>query len=185
MRPAAAIVSIKPPESNLPAWMTLLGGGIGIATPLGITLKKFLCNRLAIPLTYLEQRIQTILLNGHPVDDLDGPIVTDGDIIALSAAMPGLAGATLRRGGHLASMRASISRISTQADAQTRQSGLVVLKLFNLVAKEIGLQILSGEIWIKGRELAYLRSQNIIPQGSAIEVGPEEWIRLEPTATPS
>ena len=184
MQPAATL-TLPPMESNLPAWTTLLGGGVGITTSLGITLRKLLCDRLAIPPTYLEQRIQTILLNSHPVDDLDGILIAEGDTIALSAAMPGLAGATLRRGGHLAPMRASISRIPTQQAPGARQSGLIILKLFNLVAKEIGPQILSGEIWIRGRDLSYLRSHNIIPQTPAIEAGPDEWVRLEPTATPS
>ena len=168
--------------SNPGAWAPLLGGGIGISAPVGITLKKFLCDHLMIPPDYLEHRIQTILVNSRAVDDVDQVYLADGDTVALSAAMPGLAGATLRRGGHLAPMRAAISQKHAGPTGDGHQSGIVVLKLFNLVAKEIGPQILSGEIWLKSRDLAYLRDQNIIGDDPAFEASPEEWIRLQPAA---
>ncbi len=166
--------------SNPGAWAPLLGGGMGISTPVGISLKNFLCDQLMIPSDYLEHRIQTILVNGRAVDDEDQLHISNGDVIALSAAMPGLAGATLRRGGHLAPMRAAISQNRTKSTADGHQRGIVILKLFNLVAKEIGPQILSGEIWLKARDLIYLRDQNIISEDPPGETAPEEWIRLQP-----
>jgi hypothetical protein len=181
MQPATPLTFSFSP-SNPGTWAPLLGGGIGISTPVGISLKKFLCDQLMIPSDYLEHRIQTILVNSRAVDDEDQVYISHGDVIALSAAMPGLAGATLRRGGHLAPMRAAISQNRTKSAADGHQRGIVVLKLFNLVAKEIGPQILSGEIWLKSRDLAYLRDQNIIGDDPAFEASPEEWIRLQPAA---
>ena len=64
---------------------------------------------LEIPAEYVENRIQTIFLDGKAVDDLGEAKVRDGSILALSAAMPGLVGATLRRGGAFASLRRSIT----------------------------------------------------------------------------
>ncbi len=179
MQPATTLsISIDP--ANTAAWTPLLGGGIGIPTPLGISLKKFLCGQLKIPPEYLAQRIQTILVNSRPVDDLDKIPIAAGDIIALSAAMPGLAGATLRRGGHLAPMRAAISQHEAKSIAPVRQSGVVILKLFNMVAREIGPQILSGEIWIKGTDAVYLRRQNVIAGDVDIDTAPDGWIRIRP-----
>lgn len=167
-------------ESNPGAWAPLLGGGIGIPIAAGLSLKRFLCDQLMIPSDYLEHRIQTILVNGRAVDDVDQLQIADGDVVALSAAMPGLAGATLRRGGHLAPMRAAISQNRDRPATEGHQRGIVVLKLFNLVAKEIGPQVLSGEIWLKSKDLIYLRDQKIISDHPAIEADPEKWIRLQP-----
>jgi hypothetical protein len=97
--------------------------------------------------------------------------------------MPGLAGATLRRGGHLAPMRAAISQNRTRSAAQGRQEGVVVLKLFNLVAKEIGPQILSAGFRLKGKDIIFLVSQNIVSENPAIRTAPEDWFKLQP-ATP-
>jgi len=169
-------------DSNPGTWATLLGLGIGILTTAGITLKNFLCGQLMIPADYLENRIQTILMNSRAVDDVDQVYIADGDVVALSAAMPGLAGATLRRGGHLAPMRAAISQNRTMAAADDHQRAIVVLKLFNLVAKEIGPQILSAGFCLKGKDLTLLPDQNIISDDPAIQAAPEEWIRLQPAA---
>jgi hypothetical protein len=179
MKPCAAL-TFSVTQSNLGAWAPLFGGGIGISTQVGISLKEFLCDRLMIPGDYLEHRIQTILVNGRAVDDVAQVRIADGDVIALSAAMPGLAGATLRRGGHLAPMRAAISQKQTPSTAEGHRRGIVVLKLFNLVAKEIGSRLLSAEIWLKARDLKYLRDQLIIFQDPPAGTEPEEWIRLQP-----
>jgi hypothetical protein len=166
--------------SNPGIWATLLGIGIGIPTTMGISLKEFLCGQLMISSDYLENRIQTILMNSRAVDDVDHAYIADGDVVALSAAMPGLAGATLRRGGQLAPMRAAISQNRTKSVTDGHQKGIVVLKLFNLVAKEIGPQILSAGFWLKGKDLSLLSGQNIIDDDSALETAPEKWIKMQP-----
>jgi len=170
-------------RSNPGAWAPLLGGGIGISIPEGVTLKKLLCEQLKIPSDYLENRIQTILVNSRAVDDVDQVYLADGDVIALSAAMPGLAGATLRRGGHLAPMRAAISQKGSAPAEDKSQPGIVVLKLFNLVAKELGPRILSGEIWLKAGDLNYLRDQEILSGAPPVGTAPDQWFRLEPATT--
>ena len=70
-------------------------------------------------------------------------------MIALSAAMPGLAGATLRKGGHFAGMRREISQCD-EASCEEQHEGMVTLKLFNLVAREMGPQVLEKGVWVTG-----------------------------------
>jgi hypothetical protein len=74
--------------------------------------------------------------------------VGDGDALALSAAMPGLVGAVMRKGGVLASFRHSISA-QTDAECKTVDLGTVTIKLFNLLVKELGAGFLARGIWIK------------------------------------
>jgi hypothetical protein len=96
----------------------------------------------------MRHRIQTVFLNGKPVDDLAGVVVADNDCVALSAAMPGLVGATMRSGGVLAGLRQSISHRSRQAPSCPRQ-GMVIIKLFNLLIKELGPRFLQKGILLK------------------------------------
>lgn len=122
---------------HMPFTGRLFGQGVGLTADLGCTVKVLLCDQIGIASEYLAQRIQTIFLNGRPVDDEAGAVVTNGDVLALSAAMPGLVGTMLRKGGHLAAMRARLShrRAATEAG---RARGRFTLKLFNMIAGEVG-----------------------------------------------
>jgi hypothetical protein len=101
---------------------------------------------------YLDQRIQTIFLDGKVVDNVDTAVIRQGSSLALSAAMPGLAGAVLRRGGAYAAMRSQISHKNNTVD-DSAKNGTVMLKLFNIVALELGPLFLKQGIWITGKNL--------------------------------
>ena len=114
------------------------------------TIKTLLCQQLGLDPEYLETRIQTIFLDGRPVDDINAATVKDGSTLALSAAMPGLVGATLRRGSYYASMRSQISYRETALSKSPHQ-GIILLRLFNLILKELGPIFLEKGVWINGR----------------------------------
>ncbi len=115
---------------------------------------------------YLDNRIQTIFLNGKPVDDVNSAIVRDGSSISLSAAMPGLAGATMRRGGTLASMRSGISYVPAETGFDSFE-GKVTIKFFNLISKELGPEFLNRGIIIEGKTF----SGFIVTNRKIIEAG--------------
>ena len=131
----------------------LLENGFIIKGKVGCSVKEFLCNRIFIGQDYLDKRIQTIFLNGKPVDDVNSAIVKDGSTISLSAAMPGLAGAMMRRGGALASMRSGISYVPAETGFDSFE-GKVTIKFFNLISRELGPEFLNRGIIIDGKTLA-------------------------------
>ncbi len=98
---------------------------------------------------YVEERIQTVFLNGRAVDNLNKAIITEDSTLALSAAMPGIAGATMRRSGRYSAMRGQISH-ENNAQRSGSRTGKLTLKLFNLIAKELGPDFLCKGIWLKG-----------------------------------
>jgi len=113
------------------AFKALLQRGVGIAGGAGATVRKFLEDVLGIDATYVEERLQTVFLDGQPVDDLDRAVVKPGAVLALSGAMPGLAGATMRRGGYYARMREGITHEEHDPAVGVHDDGIVVVKLFN------------------------------------------------------
>jgi len=131
----------------------LLENGFIIKGKVGCSVKEFLCNRMFIEQEYLDKRIQTIFLNGKPVDDVNSAIVKDGSTISLSAAMPGLAGAMMRRGGALASMRSGISYVPAETGSDSYE-GKVTIKFFNLISRELGPEFLNRGVIIEGRTLS-------------------------------
>lgn len=124
-----------------------------IITPCSI--RDVLGKICAIDQEEIRNRIQTLFLNGKPVDDLATAHVQDGDHLALSAAMPGLVGATMRAGGALAGLRHSISHRSRTAQSHSRE-GLLTIKLFNLLIRELGPRFLERGILATGDDLKNL-----------------------------
>ncbi len=163
---------------ELGVWMPLLGSGIGITFTPGSTLHDVLCDRLAIPPSYLTNRIQTILVNGHAIDEPKEVYLSHGDTVALSAAMPGLVGTTLKRGSHLAAMRRDITLKTEIRVTANGSSSILTLKLFNMVAAELGSGILSGQVYVRSRDLNYLSRHYPTlapPEGSA---DPDAWVEM-------
>ncbi len=136
----------------VPLFFQLLGHGFYLNVQTGCSVKELLCNQLGIHEDYLEQRIQSIFLNGKVVDDVTSAIVPEDAAMALSGAMPGLVGAILRSGGFYAPMRSQISHGKDKQASQFK-NGKITLKLWNLVVKEIGPIFLQQGIWIKGEDV--------------------------------
>jgi len=130
-----------------PAFFSLLGFGFYVDVQTGCSLKEFLSDNMGLDAAYIDNRIQTIFLDGKAVDTIDDCVIQDGSTIALSAAMPGLVGATLRRKSHYAAMRGPISHTDEPA-VHSGAKGSVTVKLFNLIAKELGNDLLERGVRI-------------------------------------
>jgi len=139
-------------SDNLPRLLGLLSPSFKVRVRVGIDLKTVVCEQLGVHDNYFEDRIQTIFLNSKPVDDVTTAVINDGAILALSAAMPGLVGATFRKGGQYSWMRTNISYEKEKAD-NAEALGFVTLKLFNLVLKELGPDFLERGVWVDGRQV--------------------------------
>jgi hypothetical protein len=147
-------------DDLIPLFFRLLSQGMVISVQAGSSIKKLLCGQLGIREEYLDERIQTIFLNSKAVDDVDSTIVENGSTLALSGPMPGLAGATLRRGGLFSGMRSQISYDKSLSNAQ-KSTGKIYLKLFNLVVKELGPTFLQKGVWIPGKRLKQFILENL------------------------
>lgn len=160
---ATRTVKLTVTENRLPLFFELLAQGISLPVTVGVSVRDVLCEQLGFCSDYLAARIQTIFLDGKPVDDVAAAVVRDGSTLALSAAMPGVVGATMRREGRYAAMRRSISHQAAEAADTVFRQGRITLKLFNLLASEKGPGFLSRGIVVAGRDLCALLNR----QGSA------------------
>ncbi|HXV21410.1 MAG TPA: hypothetical protein VD811_10540 [Desulfuromonadales bacterium] len=122
---------------HLSCFFSLLQQGFCIRVQVGCGIRELLCSQFGIDPDYLKQRITTIFLNGKPVDDTEASRIAEGATLALSAAMPGLVGATMRRGGFYAAMRGAITHHESAEGAEEKY-GTIRIKLFNLLMAELG-----------------------------------------------
>jgi hypothetical protein len=147
-------------SSLIARFLKLIEHGFKLKIRAGLSIRELFCVHLGISHDYFENRIQTIFLDGMPVDNVDVAWVDDGSRIALSAAMPGLVGATFRKDGAYASFRGTIS-YAEQKKAPVKGEAMIKLKFFNMIAKELGPAFLQKGIMVEGNTF-----QNFILQNS-------------------
>ncbi|WP_028313509.1 hypothetical protein [Desulfatibacillum aliphaticivorans] len=139
----------------LSGFFPMLQKGCLVQCPKPVSVEEFL---LALPgasdINLLE-KIQTVFVDGHPVDDIKAAILAPDMEMALSAAMPGALGAVMRRGGYYASMRRHITfQAHETKDAQG--AFFITVKLFNLLLSQAGPSLLQNGVVLEAHELGEL-----------------------------
>jgi hypothetical protein len=161
--------------SETPRWddfSALLQRGVFCPLAARCSVQDFLTGQLGIDADYVRDRIATVFVDGSVVDDLETATLRPGSTLTLSAAMPGLVGASLRKGGFYSAMR---SEISWKADDDARQwldgpPNTIRLKLFNTVLREIGPTLLRRGVLVDRQEAtgalgAWCSDVNDAPKG--------------------
>jgi len=134
------------PEA-LSLFTTVLQSGIEIKSRDGVTMGHFLNDLPGFTADYIGDNVQTIFLNGTAIDDLTTPLTGNNPTLALSAAMPGLAGAIFRKNSFHSALRTETQKVAAVSDIQ--DSLTVTLKLFNNIAKERGVDLLKSGVCIQ------------------------------------
>lgn len=133
-------------SETLPLFTTVLQSGIEIKASHGESLAHFLNAFPGFTAEYLAETVQTIFLNGTAVDDLGLQLTGKNPVLALSAAMPGLAGAIFRRNSFHSALRTETK--SLQSLGKKQDTITVTLKLFNSIARERGEELLKNGVCI-------------------------------------
>jgi hypothetical protein len=149
-RPALAL---DLPLAERARFHAALQRGVAMRVPARRTALELLTLDLGLDPEYVRTRITTVFLDGSVVDALETASLEPGSLLALSAAMPGLVGATLRRGGPYAAMRAEITRRpGAHPPGGASSSCLVRVRLFNLLLDEVGPLLLARGVVLPRRE---------------------------------
>jgi hypothetical protein len=117
----------------------------GVVVPISgpRSVSDFLTVDLAIDPAYIRDTIATVFLDSMVVDDLDHATLHPGSTLTLSAAMPGLVGATLRRSSYYSAMRAEVSWHAGPTGGRDEEPVQTIrVKLFNLIIPGVGPAIL-------------------------------------------
>lgn len=139
-------------DDFIPSFFSFLQKGFMIQAKVGCSVRSLLQDQFGISVAYMDHYIQTIFIDGKPVDDMDTTTVQDGSTLALSSAMPGLLGAALRRGGHYAPMRSQITHEKSKKTLEVK-NGQMMIKLFNLTLRDLGPLFLDRGLWVEAEDL--------------------------------
>jgi hypothetical protein len=143
------------PDRLIQRFFLILQQGFVLKVHVGCMVEELLCQQMGLGLEYPEERIQTIFLDGNPIDDVTSEYVLSGSTHALSGALPGFAAATLRKKVYYAPFRSQISYKQTN-DIEATHEGVVFLKLSNLLLKEVGPYFSHRASW-------WLERANVLP----------------------
>lgn len=135
--------------------------------------------------SYIEGAVSTVFLDYKPVDNLDSAIISPGCLVSLSAAMPGLVGAVMRRNSPYASFREGISHEGQQGAevAAATRTCLVRVKLFNSIMRDHGPALLQSGILVEASRLAALLGSPL-PQGYNTTPADPGYLLLRTDAVP-
>jgi hypothetical protein len=174
-RPDQDIVTVGLPAGGMGRLAPLFQQGIRVRVAAGTSVRDFLVDDLGVDPEYVRSRITTVFLNGSVVDDMSTAWLHEGSRLALSAAMPGLVGATLRKGGYYAAMRAAITLAAERGPTTDGPVVQVSVKLFNLLIEELGPVLLAHGFALAPAEAVELLGE----QDARLPIGGTEvWLRV-------
>ena len=136
----------------IPRFHPILQAGFFVKARVGKSIDHFLCEQMGISPHYVREKISTIFLDGKPVDDIESAVIREGSVLALSSAMPGLVGATMRREGFYASLRNTITHADDGGSIEERE-GFFRVKVFNLLMADLASPFFERGIYVPSLEL--------------------------------
>ena len=139
-------------------------------TPAATSLGQLLGALPGFTADYLAGTVQTIFHNGTAVDDLATVLCGEKPVVALSAAMPGLAGAIFRKNSFHAALRSDTKSPKTLTNGQ--KNLIVTLKLFNTIALDRGEQLFHAGVCISTAALSafLLRRPDLLQEIKRIQL---------------
>lgn len=151
--PLSLTLTMKPERRG--DFSLLLQQGFDVPVLVGCTLENLLELQWQLAPDYVTKRIATIFLDGRPIDDLATATIRENCVVALSGAMPGLVGATMRRDGFYANFRRNITHREVTPDDTPQRVAPIRVKIFNILLSELGPDFLRRGIILGITELVY------------------------------
>jgi hypothetical protein len=148
LQPTSLVLKVNKDSTQF--FSTLLQSGAQFTVQSGTKIGSFLSQLPGFTDGYITERIQTIFLNGTATDDLDSALSGASCVLAITTAMPGLAGAIFRKNSHHATLRTTTDQ--TPIDTSIKET-IVTLKLFSALAKERGPELLEEGVSIDASNL--------------------------------
>jgi len=128
-----------------PLFFIMLQEGIFVQTQVGRSIRTVLKDIFNINDELIEKRISTILLNGKVVDDIDRAIIKENSYLSISGAMPGLAGAIVRRQSKYETFRTAITYVEKE-ESYPVKTCCFTIKIFNTLLNELAQKLLKKGI---------------------------------------
>lgn len=132
------------------SWRLLMQSGVELACTVGQSAASLLTGEMAISEDTLA-KIEAVLLDGLPLDDIDAAIIPENARLALAAGLPGIAGLAMKRGSAVRALRAGIG-LPAQTAADPRP-GRITLCLYGLAIDILAADFLARGVLVTAAQL--------------------------------
>jgi hypothetical protein len=148
-----AHIALSVDRGNVIDFFPVLQQGFYRPAQVPCSVRELLRGQFGLSSEYISERITTIFVDGKAIDSLDDSLVRNCSTIALSAAMPGVVGATMRRGSYYAALRSDITFVD-RGKVDVSSEGMICVKLFNMLLTELGPEFLKNGIVMTAAQLS-------------------------------
>lgn len=150
------------PADTAIQYTTFLQAGILEERNAPLTVGEFLVSLPGFTLQYVRERVETIFLNGLPVDDLKTRMYGPSSVLAISGVMPGLAGAIFRKNSFHAALITSTPD-SLASRLPHSEKIIIRLKFFNIIAAEKGEALLRNGCFMSSESIFNIHKLPLSP----------------------
>jgi hypothetical protein len=151
MHITAPRLTLKVQTGQISKLVAVLQMGFYLPVPAGSSVRAVL-DAAGISRSYLEDKVKTVFLDGTAVDNLEAERIKNRSVIAVSGAMPGLVGAIFRKDSPISGLRSNVAKRPYDSSIQDGDE-LVLLKMFNIIAEEMGPELLRSGLTFAGKDM--------------------------------
>lgn len=141
--PAAHVIRI--PQAD-PAWKLLMQSGVVLRCMVGISFDLLLRREFGLSDEQLAP-VDSLILDGMPVDEPENTIVPNGSRMALASGLPGITGLSMKKGSAVRGLRSGITH--TRSAEAKPVSGEVTLSLYSLTLPELAGHFLAKTVEVR------------------------------------
>lgn len=151
MHVTAPRLTLKVQTGQISKLSAVLQMGFYLPVPAGSSVKAVL-DAAGFSPSYLQDKVKTVFLDGTAVDNLEAERIKHRSVIAVSGAMPGLVGAIFRKDSPISGLRSNVAKRPYDRSHQHGDE-LVLLKMFNIIAEEMGPELLRSGLTVAGKDM--------------------------------
>ncbi|MDL2267250.1 hypothetical protein LJC46_04595 [Desulfovibrio sp. OttesenSCG-928-G15] len=133
-----------------PAWKLLMQSGVVVRCTVGITFDLMLRREFGLTEEQIAP-VDSIILDGMPVDEPEHTVVPGGSRLALASGLPGITGLSMKKGSAVRGLRSGITH--TRSAEVTPTPGEITLSLYSLTLPELAGHFLARGVGVTPEQL--------------------------------
>lgn len=141
--------TLRIPQAD-PAWKLIMQSGAVIKCTVGIRLDLMLRREFGLSDEQIAP-VDSIILDGMPVDEPENTVVPGFSRLALASGLPGIAGLSMKKGSAVRGLRSGITYSRTIDEMPV--PGEITLSLYSLTLPQLAGHFLARGVWIDPEQL--------------------------------
>lgn len=145
----AIVHTLHIPQAS-PAWKLIMQSGVAIKCMVGISIDLMLRREFELSEEQIAP-VDSIILDGMPVDEPEKTVVPGFARLALASGLPGITGLSMKKGSAVRGLRSGITHTGTSTETPT--PGEVTLSLYSLTLPKLAEHFLARGFFVEPEQI--------------------------------